>query len=135
MDTFIAATQERMRRWQEAEGITVEPVVLHRAPISSAHAPGERPSLADAAPPAEAPRAAGRVTDAEALLALARDALATEQATHPSMACRRRPQLTAQVDPLSGWGRLDDGELLPPGNLKQVMKSPPGAAGCCGCGS
>ena len=27
---------------------------------------------------------------------------------------RYRPRLTAQIDPLSGWARLHNGELLPP---------------------
>lgn len=79
--------------------------------------------------PAGTPRQAGRVTDAEALLALAQDALAVEQAIHPSIARRRRPQLTAQVDPLSGWGRQADGELLPPTSLRAVMKTLPGRDG------
>jgi hypothetical protein len=72
---------------------------------------------------------AARVTDAEALLALAQDALAAEQAAHPDAARRRRPQLNAHIDPLSGWGRLTDGELLPPSSLRAVMKTLPGRAG------
>jgi hypothetical protein len=69
------------------------------------------------------------VTDAQALLAMAQDALAAEQAAHPGVARRRRPQLTAQVDPLSGWGRQRDGELLPPTSLRAVMKTLPGRGG------
>jgi hypothetical protein len=74
---------------------------------------------------AEAP-AAAKVTDAEALLALARDALAAEHAAHPDIARRRRPQLTAQIDPLSGWARQIDGELLPPSSLPAVLNTLPG---------
>jgi hypothetical protein len=70
-----------------------------------------------------------RITDAEALLALARDALAVEQTAHPEMARRRRPQLTVQVDPLSGWARQVDGELLPPTSLRAVEKTLPGRDG------
>jgi hypothetical protein len=77
---------------------------------------------------AEAPQVA-RVTDAEALLALAQDALAAEQAAHPDIARRRRPQLTAHIDPLSGWARQIDGELLPPSSLRAVMKTLPGRDG------
>jgi hypothetical protein len=35
----------------------------------------------------------------------------------------------AQVDPLTGWGRLGDGELLPPTSLRAVMRSLPGRGG------
>jgi hypothetical protein len=79
--------------------------------------------------PAGTPGACSRVTDAEALLALAQDTLAVEQTQHPAIARRRRPQLTAQIDPLSGWGRQADGELLPPTSLRAVMKTLPGRGG------
>jgi hypothetical protein len=69
------------------------------------------------------------VTDGEALLALAQDALAAEQAVHPDIARRRRPMLTAHIDPLSGWARQSDGELLPPSSLRAVMKTLPGRGG------
>ena len=69
------------------------------------------------------------VTDADALLALAQDALAAEQAKHPDIARRRRPQPTVQIDPLSGWGRQADGELLPPTSLRAVLKALPGRGG------
>ena len=62
--------------------------------------------------PAGTPQGAGspvRATDGEALLALAQDALAAEQRAHPDIARRRRPQLTPQIDPLSGWARQRDG--------------------------
>ncbi|MCW2679693.1 MAG: endonuclease [Frankiales bacterium] len=67
-----------------------------------------------------------RATDGDALLALAQEALADEKEAHPDAARRRRPQLTPQVDPLSGWARQVDGELLPPSSMKQVLKSLPG---------
>ncbi len=70
-----------------------------------------------------------KVTDAQALLAMAQDALAVEQSAHPAIARRRRPQLTAQIDPLSGWARQADGELLPPASLRAVMKTLPGRTG------
>jgi hypothetical protein len=82
----------------------------------------------DAGASAEAP-ASATVTEAEALLALAQDALAAEHAAHPDIARRRRPQLTAQIDPLSGWARQVDGELLPPSSLRAVMKTLPGRDG------
>jgi len=69
-----------------------------------------------------------KVTDGDALLAMARDTLATT-ATTPDTARRTRYRLTANVDPLSGWGRLRDGELLPPTSLTTVMKTLPGRGG------
>ena len=57
--------------------------------------------------------------DADALVALAEDALATERTSRPDSpaADRRR---TVQIDPLSGWARQLDGELLPPSSLTAV---------------
>ncbi len=70
--------------------------------------------------------AAPDVTDADALLAMAEDAVAAEGADHPAVARRRRPQLVVHVDPLTGWGRQADGELLPPASLRAVLRSLPG---------
>jgi hypothetical protein len=86
----------------------------------------ETPAATPAAVPAAAP-AAG--TDGEALLALAQEALAAERDSSPTVARRRRPQLTPQLDPLSGWGRQVDGELLPPSTMKRVLNSLPGRGG------
>ena len=58
-----------------------------------------------------------RATMGEALLELARRSL--DRAT-PDRARRSRARLTAQLDPLSGWARLADGELLPPQPLTGV---------------
>jgi hypothetical protein len=101
---------------------------------SSDYAPSEpipAPEEYEAGVSAEAPEleVTDEVTDAEALLALAQDALAAEQAAHPAIARRRRPQLTAHIDPLSGWARQADGELLPPSSLRAVMKTLPGRDG------
>ncbi len=70
-----------------------------------------------------------RVTQADALLEMARRALDTEHTEHRDAARRHRTALTAQVDPLSGWGRLSDGELLPPNSLRAVLKTLPGRGG------
>ena len=70
-----------------------------------------------------------RATLGEALLEIARRSL--DRAT-PDRARRSRARLTAQIDPLSGWARLADGELLPPqsltrvASLKDVLRSLPG---------
>ena len=66
------------------------------------------------------------VTDSDALLEMARRALDHQQAAHPEVARRRRAALVAQVDPLSGWARLRDGELLPPSSLRNVLRTLPG---------
>ncbi len=42
------------------------------------------------------------------------------QAASPAVARRNRSALAVQIDPLSGWGRLRDGELLPPTSLAAV---------------
>jgi hypothetical protein len=38
-------------------------------------------------------------------------------------------RLRLMVDPLSGWARTCDGQVLPPSSLRQVMRSLPGRAG------
>ena len=51
------------------------------------------------------------------LLELSRRYLADRGLTHPARARRDRSKLTVHIDPLSGWVRLPDGELLPPGTV------------------
>ena len=68
-------------------------------------------------------------TLAEALVEMGRVALEASAAASPASARRTRSWLVAQVDPLSGWGRLRDGELLPPTSLAAVMKTLPGRGG------
>jgi hypothetical protein len=48
------------------------------------------------------------------LLRLCHAYLERRAAEHPARERRDRSKLTAQVDPLSGWARLPDGEVLPP---------------------
>jgi len=75
------------------------------APIDAGSAGGES-SAEDSRPPRRARASAG-----QALLHLARQWLQAQ----PALTRRRaRIGLTAQIDPLSGWARLSDGELLPP---------------------
>ena len=68
----------------------------------------------------------------DAMVELARRTLDAQGADR---ARRTRSQLTAQVDPVSGWARLADGELLPPtslagvASLTQALKGLPGRAG------
>jgi hypothetical protein len=122
MNSFFAL-QEQLR----AEQAQLDPDAL-TPPVQppAAAAQPSTASLPDASPPAAA--GAG-VSDAEALLALAQEALQAEKTIRPDVARRRRPQLTAQVDPLSGWARQADGELLPPSSLRAVMRTLPGRGG------
>ncbi len=69
---------------------------------------GPEPSAEDSPPVA---------TVAEGLVQLARIALEAMATARPEAARRGRSRLVAQVDPLSGWARLADGELLPPSSL------------------
>ena len=62
--------------------------------------------------PAETPDPP-RVSDAQALLALAEQALTVEQAARPDLARRRRLQFTVRIDPLSGWARLPTASCCP----------------------
>ena len=71
-------------------------------------------TLADASAEATCPQPA---TLAEALVEMARTVL---QTASPAAARRNRSSLAVQIDPLSGWGRLRDGELLPPTSLTAV---------------
>ncbi|MEO9221747.1 MAG: DUF222 domain-containing protein [Mycobacteriaceae bacterium] len=66
---------------------------------------------------ASAENSAPAATVAQGLVQLARTALETMATSHPQAAHRNRSRLVAQVDPLSGWARLADGELLPPSSL------------------
>ncbi len=73
-------------------------------PNSSAEESGEAPKRD------EIPRS----TRGAGFLQLCRGYLQQRARTHPARARRDRSRLAVQVDPLSGWMRLPDGELLPP---------------------
>ncbi len=60
------------------------------------------------------PGASAPATLTEAILHIMRGSLAATAQRQPDLDRRERFRLVAQVDPLSGWGRLVDGELLPP---------------------
>ncbi len=55
-----------------------------------------------------------RAGQGDAFLRLAQGYLRHRAKAHPARARRDRAKLVCQVDPLSGWVRLPDGELLPP---------------------
>lgn len=60
-------------------------------------------------------------TLAEGLVHLARVWLQVDSGERPEAARRARSRLVVQVDPLSGWGRLPDGEVLPPASLSHDL--------------
>ncbi len=62
-----------------------------------------------------------RSTRGDGLLSLCRAYLESRAVAHPGRARRDRSQLTVQIDPLSGWARLPDGEFLPPGSLVTAL--------------
>lgn len=68
-------------------------------------------------------------TVADAVLHMARTVLGAQAQAHPDAARRARIGLKVQVDPLSGWARLRDGEVLPPCSLHAVLRSLPGRQG------
>lgn len=118
----VSSFAESVPRWQESGDAVAPERGVEGVPSSPPVEPTDDPFTSADAP-------AAKVTDAEALLSLAQDALAAEQAAHPAIARRRRVRLTAQIDPLSGWGRLADGELLPATSLREVRRTLPGRDG------
>ena len=56
-------------------------------------------------------------TRGQGVLRLCQAYLDGRAVAHPGRARRDRSQLTVQIDPISGWSRLPDGEFLPPGAL------------------
>lgn len=63
------------------------------------------------------------------MLELSRAYLRHRAAAHPKRARRDRARLTVQVDPLSGWARLPDGELLAPESAGAAGLSLPAGLG------
>lgn len=101
-----------------------------RAALDKAAASADVPAGTPPPPPGDpAPQEAASATVTEALLELTRSALDQQRATRPLLARRTRSPLVAHVDPLSGWARLRDGELLPPSSLRAALRSLPGRSG------
>lgn len=78
-------------------------------------------AAAGPSPPGQGRGPLSRASLAQALVEMARQQL--DRVT-PDRARRGRARLIAQVDPVSGWGRLVDGELLPPSALSEVIPLP-----------
>ena len=85
---------------------------------------GDAGASAEARSPQPEPAAASP-TLTDAFLAMARTTPDPASTESPAAARRSRSRLTAQVDPLTGWGRLRDGELLPPSSLSAVLRTLP----------
>ncbi len=119
IEAGLAATRAALQRELDAQPADTAPADV--PPADDAPVPGPVPVVGV---PAGTPSRA-RVSDGQALLALAEQALAAEQAAHPGTARRRRP-LTTRLDPLSGWARQADGELLPPASLRSIARTLPG---------
>ncbi len=62
-----------------------------------------------------------QATRGDGLLALCRAYLDQRAVAHPARARSDRSQLTVQLDPLSCWSRLPDGQFLPPGSLQLTI--------------
>ncbi len=77
-------------------------------------APQPSDSSAEESDEAPKPDSIPRATRGAGFLQLCRSYLQQRARTHPARARRDRSRLVVQVDPLSGWIRLPDGELLPP---------------------
>jgi len=128
-DPELVAHRMRARVSYDADGSLVLSVRLPAeqgavllAAVEQARAELDRQSESSAedVPPqgeAPAPRPAP-ASIADAVLHLARLALANAE---PELARRNRSRLVAHVDPLTGWGRLPDGELLPPAVLSEDL--------------
>ena len=65
-------------------------------------------------------------TLAEGLVHMAQLALARMAVEPPEAVRRGRSRLTAYIDPRSGWGRLPDGEFLPPEVMHALADQLPG---------
>lgn len=124
-DPELAAHRMRARIHYDADGSLVLSVRLPAeegavllAAVEQARTELDRQSQSsaeDVPPQGEVPMPAP-ASIADAVVHLARRALASAE---PEIARRNRSLLIAHVDPLTGWGRLPDGELLPPALLTE----------------
>lgn len=137
-DPRAAAHRMRTRISYDADGTLVltvrmpaEQGAVMLAAVEQARAVLDRPAAAaqssaedsahagddDSAGKAERPVPA---TQTDAVLHLARTFLETTAATQPDVTRRSRSHLVAHLDPISGWARLHDGELLPASSVAAI---------------
>jgi hypothetical protein len=67
-----------------------------------------------------------RTTAGHGFLHLCRSYLQHRAGSAPAKARRDRAHLTVRIDPISGWSRLPNGELLPPGSITLTLTLPTG---------
>ncbi|HVF20288.1 MAG TPA: DUF222 domain-containing protein [Mycobacteriales bacterium] len=97
----LDATREQLDRERDAEP-------TGDVPAGTSPASSRRPLGEEDCDPTE------RASIAQGLVRLAENALVADALARPDAARRAKRRLTTLVDPLSGWARLSDGELLPP---------------------
>ncbi len=108
--TEASASAEPEPAEREPGGVSAEtPEPTAAAPLDAVSADVSAETSSPPAAPAPDP-----ATLADAMLQVARTALEQLATERPALARRHRTGLLVQVDPLSGWGRLRDGEFLPP---------------------
>ncbi len=73
-----------------------------------------------------APEFASRATAGEGFLTMCAAYLRRRASKHPTRTRRDRAALTVQIDPLLGWVRLPDGELIPPAVQSPLLTLPGG---------
>ncbi|MCW2621534.1 MAG: endonuclease [Frankiales bacterium] len=95
-------------------------------PDVSAEASGTVGGIGDQRAPGDQAAGVPRPSRTQAFLHLIRTALEHLGAARPESARRSRSRLTVQVDPLSGWARLPDGEFLPPAVVRPIVDTSPG---------
>ena len=113
----IAALEEAMAdldRQRTAASTTHDVEPASAQPSSAEDGASASPSLdAGVTDPDTTP--VPRATHAEGLLHLCQSYLGAIAEAQPARHRRGRARLRVHIDPLSGWSRLHDGELLPPG--------------------
>ena len=131
IEAGIEAKRAELDRERDAAGGQGVPAETPEPTLGSTDDPGASTARGQGVPAGtpEAGELPARASEGEALLALAQEALGAEQQAHPEVARRRRTQLSAQVDPLSGWARLHDGEVLPPTSPALATETLPGRIG------
>ncbi len=104
-------------RLTAADGALVLAALEHaRAALDHEHQPAHE-AIRDASDSSAEDPPPPAASAAEGFVHLSRIGLEAMATTRPETARRHRSRLTAHIDPLSGWGRLADGELLPPGSM------------------
>jgi hypothetical protein len=112
----IAPSPQLRISYAEEGAVFLAAIEAVRADLEAAAAKAppaaEDSSAEESTEPTSTPK---KASAADGMLQLCRAYLQRRGQDHPEKARRDRSKLTVQIDPLSGWARLPDGELLPPG--------------------